>query len=647
MPFVVASSVACMTGATVLATAAAMIAPHAAWAQPATRQAAAEAGGAGFPVAPLRPEPLPPLRYLPPASGSGSASAPGTPVPATAAPATAAPAQGRSRRTSSPLPLPLPPPSTAGNGGPRFLLRDVVLTGTTALNGDELRAVARPYLGRVVGAAELEDLRRSLTDVYRRRGYVNSGFVMPDQRVDGGVVTMRAVEGRLTEITVRGGDRSAPSPAPAYVAERLRRGVGTPLSIADLRESIEILLQDPVIDRLDARLSPGAAPGEGALDVAATGKPPVQTTFTLSNGRSPSVGGYEGRGEAALRNLTGYGDATTLRYARARGLTDLSASVELPLAPSDLRLRLSAESTRSRVVEEPFSVLDVQTQTATYEIGLTRPVWRTAAQNLTLGAALVRREAIYRLMGERYDFTSETEDGIGAATMLRLTQTWTDRGVVHAFAARSTVSVGVDALGATVGTGTADGRFVVWLGQAQYARRLDDDGSQLLLRADVQAANDPLPGIEQYALGGMATVRGYRENLLARDNAVVASVELRRPLFVAAPGDWISPAAGGSVAGGSAAGGPAAGGPVASGPGGTPAGTVQGAVFVDWGRGFNTGRRTPSPGWIASVGVGALWRVSDRIEAQAYYGRALREVDDGRDDALSDDGVHFRIVFTP
>src|SRR5205823_15042407 len=103
----------------------------------------------------------------------------------------------------------------------------------------------------------------------------------------------------------------------------------------------------------------------------------------------------------------------------------------------------------------------------------------------------------------------------------------------HAFAARSTLSFGIQSLGATViesplpGTPTA--RFFSWLGQMQYVRRVYEDW-EILLRSDLQLANKPLFQMEQIAFGGLGSVRGYRTYLTVTDDGFLASGELRIPV---------------------------------------------------------------------------------------------------------------------
>ncbi|HYH23570.1 MAG TPA: ShlB/FhaC/HecB family hemolysin secretion/activation protein [Azospirillum sp.] len=513
-----------------------------------------------------------------------------------------------------PFELPPPPPSErppAIAGGPRVRVTELRVTGNTALSAEELRAAAAPYLGRDMGAAELEELRRALTAVYVRRGFISSGVVLPDQTIRDGVVTMQVVEGRLTAIEVSGLERMNP----AYVVRRLERRAGPPLDIDALREGVEALLQDPLIDRLDARLAPGLRPGEGVLALGVREAPLLGGGITVSNDRSPTTGGTGARGDLGLRNLSGWGDQSWFRLARTRGTTELGAAVEMPVTARDTRVRLAVDSIKAEVVEAPFSALDIVSKTRTLEAGISQPVHRTATEAATLDLTFAHRRSENWLLGEPFNFSAEADNGVTTVSVLRAAQSWTTRSTDTVLAARSTLSLGLPVFGATRMEGAADGRFAAWLGQVQFARRFGDGGVQLVLRGDVQLASDALPTIERFAVGGLASVRGYRENLMVRDNAVVASAELRLPVAHAALAD-----------------------------GGGDTGAVQVAAFVDAGRAWNRRGDTPGPGSVWSTGVGVLWAPAPGAGVAVYYGHALRDVDLPGPRSLQDRGVHIRVT---
>ena len=94
----------------------------------------------------------------------------------------------------------------------------------------EVRTRVRDYIGKSVTTEGLEEIRQALTRLYVGAGYINSGAVLPDQTVDGGVVLYRLVEGKLTDVNLTYIDPRDPTRQvkgrlrPKYVISRVRRG---------------------------------------------------------------------------------------------------------------------------------------------------------------------------------------------------------------------------------------------------------------------------------------------------------------------------------------------------------------------------------------------------------------------------------------
>ena len=176
------------------------------------------------------------------------------------------------------LPPILPPPEKAPLSlGPRFVLRAVTFDGNTVFTDEELTAVAAPFLEQPVATEHLEDLRRRLTLHYIEAGYINSGAVLPDQSVVEGRVTYRIVEGGLSDIVIVGNERLSSS----YVRDRVARDAGPPLNVNLLERRLRILLDDPLIERVDAELGPGIEPGEGELTVRVQETSPFQVNLSI------------------------------------------------------------------------------------------------------------------------------------------------------------------------------------------------------------------------------------------------------------------------------------------------------------------------------------------------------------------------------
>lgn len=379
---------------------------------------------------------------------------------------------------------------------------------------------------------------------------------------------------------------------------------------------MQLLLTDPSIERLDARLGPGPRLGQSRLDVDVLEGRWFQVSGRVSNDRSPDVGAENGELEASFRTLFGFGDPLRLRFTGSEGLREGAFSYSIPLTASDFRMFLAGEFTHADVVAASVSELDIEGNTETISAGVHYPIYRSLEQDLALEMSLDRRWSETRLLGRPFSFSPGVRNGETDITALRLVQGWQYRGRDRALAARSTFSVGIDALGATTNRTGPDGRFFAWLGQAQWAERLDDRGQLMIVRGDVQVAADPLLPIEEFAIGGFNTVRGYRENQLVRDSGWDASAEWRIPLF-RLPMPYLSQA--------------------------PDDGLLQLAPFVDAGGGWNKDRATPNPDIIYSVGAGLRWTPAPGWSAVFYYGKALQDVRNPKDKDLQDDGIHFEV----
>lgn len=512
-------------------------------------------------------------------------------------------------------PLPdLPAQPERPSSGLAVFVREIRIEGNTAFSDEALAPVVAPFEGRTITTEELLDLRDRLTRRYVEAGYINSGAVIPDQDVADGVITVRIVEGVLDEVLIEG----LTMLRPGFVEGRIRNGAGPVLNTNDLQDELQLLLADPTIERLDAQLGPGTAPGTSRLEVEVVEAPRFTAAFEVDNERSPSVGEIRGEVEAVARSVLGLADPLVVRLGLTEGLRDAEAGYSVPLLPNDLRLRLFGELNDAEVVEEPFDALDIESESWTLEAGLRFPAIRGLDEQLIVGADLSRRHSETTILGEPFP---DRRGGESDVTALRFIGDWLERGEDEVRALRSTLSLGIDAFGATTETTgfDDDGQFLVWLAQAQYARRFGEAGYQVILRTDLQLAADPLLSLEQLAIGGLDTVRGYRENELVRDSGVIASIEGRIPVLELPV-------------------------PRLTGPNDDP--TVTLAPFFDVGHGWDHGDRTRTERdaeTLASLGLGLLWSPSARINTRFYYGYALNEIADPEDESLQDHGIHFEV----
>jgi hemolysin activation/secretion protein len=497
---------------------------------------------------------------------------------------------------------------------PGLFLREVRFHGNTVLSEQELARITAGFVGRLVSAEDLQELRYRLTERYIESGYINSGAVLPDQDVVDGVVTYRIIEGQLSGIAVTGNEGLRES----YISDRLALGAGPPLNINQLRDRIQILLQDPLIDRLNAELRPGPQLGESLLEVAVERAQPYEVYLSLDNNVSPSIGEFRGRVSTVFHNLTGWGDTVDLLYGRSRGLTEVTGGFVVPINRYDTSIGFRFDYNDAGVVEESLRELDIASELRSVQVFLSQPIYQTPEQKLTLELGLAKEQSETTLLERPFPFSSGEIDGKSDITVLRFSQTWLSRSPDQVIAARSSFNFGLNALGATKNPGgTPDGQFASWLGQFQWVRQFGEAGPQLIFRTDLQLANDALLPIERLSIGGAESVRGYRKNTLIRDSGIVTSLEGRIPIF-RLPIPRLSQQA--------------------------EDGIVQIAPFTDFGYGWNKTDEIFGLPSIYSVGLGLRWQPSPNLQAEIYYGHALRDANNPESGGLQDNGVYLKIL---
>lgn len=485
-------------------------------------------------------------------------------------------------------------------------VRDFRFTGNTALPTATLAAALATCRDRALDDHALQRALARIDALYAQAGYATSRATLPDQDVAEGIVEIRIREGFLEHIDVRG----TRALDPAYIAGRLRSGVGVPLNVAVLDANLRLLQQERGVGRVRGRLRRGSGPAAAVLEVDVEEVARYTGGLRLANDRAPAVGGVRGAIEGSVRNLFGRGDVIDLIYGHAAGLRDLDARASVPFGPYASELTLRYLNADSELVDEQFAVLGARTEVEGYEFGLNQSVLRTSADQIQLSARLSSRSSTSYLFGRPFSFSPGVVDGEADVRALRLALGWTGRRPRNVVNARLTWSAGLPVLGATVNSGDLpDSRFHALLGQLQWLHALGPRAGALALRADVQATTTPLLPLEKFALGGTGSVRGYRRARFVRDNGWSASLEYRLPL-------WRSTA------------------------GAAPGPELALVTFLDAGRAWNDDDPHERPRLLLAAGPGLRFDLPPTLRAELYWGGWRREAGDGGGD-LQDHGVHF------
>jgi hemolysin activation/secretion protein len=549
-----------------------------------------------------------------PAPGVNADSLPASPLP-------------DERQVPTPTPLPpvedfldsLPnqlPEGKTPESDVRFEVKKFKLEGNTVLEQAAVDSIFRKYRDRQIGFADLLELETDLTKLYTAKGYVNSGVVLPIQNVTRGTVVLQSIEGRVETINVQVDGRLKES----YVRSRLARGAGQPLNIGELQEALQLLQLNPLIENLNAELSVGGSRDRWTLDVAVNQGNPFKPLLFVNNNRTPSVGSFQRGFELNHNNVLGYADQLSFIYKNTDGSNDFDTSYRIPVNSLDGTVGLRYRFVDSNIIEGNFEDVDIESQTDELELTLRQPILRRAdgesTQELALGLELSRQTNEVTLEDRPFPELSPgaDENGETKISAVRFFQDWTRRTRKDVLAARSQLSAGVDLFDATVNDNGPDGKFVAWRGQVQWLRQLKSSSNiNLLLRSDIQLSTDDLVSLERFSLGGVESVRGYRQDALLGDSGILTSAEVRIPFY-----RWSN-----------------------------NQNSLTAVPFVDFGTTWsNSDDRSQEENTVASLGLGLRLDLFDTLNARLDYGIPLIEVQDN-DDTLQEKGIYFSLEYFP
>ena len=266
--------------------------------------------------------------------------------------------------------------------------------------------------------------------MYKRQLFGNNALT-------GDTLTIDIVEGRLQAIRLAGMERLDDD----YVSKRLSRDPEAVLNIDQLRERFQLLLDDPLFKRMNARMTPGTKLGEAILEVDVERARPYQLSAYANNYRPPSIGTSALGLSGWVRNLTGHGDyleATIQGSSEDSRSTRNSIGWFMPLNTLGTQLSVQYYREQSVVVEEPLTSLDIKSIQDSLDVGLSQTFIETLNHRLTLGLNFVDRKNRTSVGGIPFSFIQGEPSGETKVSAWRFWQEYSYRSERQVFAARST-----------------------------------------------------------------------------------------------------------------------------------------------------------------------------------------------------------------
>jgi hemolysin activation/secretion protein len=410
---------------------------------------------------------------------------------------------------------------------PAFDILEYRVEGNTVLPVLAIEKAVYPHLGPGRSIEDVEKARAALERAYQSGGYLTVFVDIPEQKVEGGVVRLRVTEGKVERLRVSGnryysrgfiraGDPSLEAGAVPYFPQVQK----------ELAQ-----LQSPT-RKITPVLKPGREPGRVEVELQVEDKPPVRAEVELNNRQSPNTEPLRLQASGGFDNLWQRDHSVSVFAQTAPQETEsllvVSGTYLMPLGEKDRLAFFAVKSDSDVAAIGDVSVLGAGTILGARLVRPLRPRERYF-HSLTLGVDYKDFDETTRLQG-----ADNFETPISYTPMLVQYggSYFGDKGATEG-------SVGLNFLVRSELLGNTDEEFENkrFKAKASYAfLRADLQRDQRLPRGlvlsaklGVQYAGQPLISNEQFAAGGLETVRGYLEAEQTGDNGLLARLELRSP----------------------------------------------------------------------------------------------------------------------
>ena len=404
---------------------------------------------------------------------------------------------------------PRPKPGAPGSDV-RIRVTQVSVAPSQVLEVEEIRQVASRYEGREVTIADLFTLVDEINALYKDKGCLTCRAFLPAQTVEGGKVEVRLVEAKSGAIELEGNK----STREGFLRRRISSKPGELFQVIELERDLARINATTDL-QTTAELKAGTEPGTVTPIVHVIEPPQYRLSLFTDNAGAQTVGEYRAGLTFTDASVFGWRDAFFLGVYGAEGTKAVTTSYSLPVHSSGTRVALSYDYSDIEVIDGPFKVLDIGGYASRVGLDITQPIIADTRLRLNALANATSRNSVTTFGDFRISELDVRSAGLGFDLQYF--------GTSGVWFTRNLFTQGFHDFG-------GDREFLRFNTDVYRVQAIRPDVTAQLRFSGQWADSHPLPSTEQFQIGGVATVRGYREGILAADEGAILSAELQFPL---------------------------------------------------------------------------------------------------------------------
>ena len=418
--------------------------------------------------------------------------------------------------------------AASGQGSLRFYIKEYRIDGAKLLTNLEAGEAVYPFLGPGRTPDDVEQARQALEKVYQEKGYQTVSVSIPQQDPRRGIIRLEVTESKVGRLRVTGTKWFLPSRIKSEVPS-LAEG-----TVPNFNEvSRDMMAVNRLADRrVTPELKPGIIPGTVDIDLIVEDESPLHGSLELNNRYSADTTPLRLNGAISYANLFQLGHTLGLSmqvapentddalvysaYYLARVSDKTSLMVQATRQDSDISTLGGAAVAGKGEIFGIRAMIDLPTGENFYQsfnIGID---YKNFDEDLKIGGDTIPAPIEYYPISANHSAAWMSDKSF---TELNNSLTFNLRGM------------GSDQRDYDNKRFNASGSFIYLRSDASHTRDLEN-GARVFGKLQGQVASGPLINNEQFAGGGLGSVRGYLEATALGDYGVAGTLEVRSPTLI-------------------------------------------------------------------------------------------------------------------
>jgi hemolysin activation/secretion protein len=409
----------------------------------------------------------------------------------------------------------------------RFDIKAFEISGNTIFPQATLLEALSEYQGSGKTADDVEKARSALERYYHQNGYPTALVNIPEQTVEAGIILLEVIESKIRRVRITGNRY--------FTMEKILNALptfreGKILYVPNVQTELAELNRNPDL-KVAPVLMPGKELGTIDVDLKVKDKLPLHGSLELNNRNTHTTTDLRLNGMLRYDNLWQKDHAISFQFQTSPEDTDevrlLSGSYVWPsfFGAENMSVLYGVASDSDTAFGSDFTVIG-KGYIAGYREIIPLPRLGDYAHNLSVGID-------YKDFDEDQQFGEDTETVPVTYVPLSLSYSSSLRGASGVTRFNTGLNLAFRGLASSESEFeykryNARGNYIV-LGAGVEREQNLPMGLRLLAKVNGQLADQPLIANEQYTVGGMTSVHGYKESEASGDNGLLGNVVLTSP----------------------------------------------------------------------------------------------------------------------